>query len=336
MFENLPDNPLKNITEYPTNYRFNLPPHNWSLITKSSQLDNVPGGPRRSLFNSASKSSFDRRGRMWRYGDLLSLQGGEFNSNLNSSPADKKGRQGKKGLQRNDGSSPTRKDDKYGFQFLWNPTSYGTSTAISNNVVASANDSYAAGNVFQGTGTISFEIHLNRINDFACFKSTSETDLSRYYGPISGYEDNNNAYLNLFKDLKERGTLADLEFLYRMVNGSAVKNLANRETSDIGILIPQLIRVDIGPYSQVGSITGLSVAHQMFTEDMIPIMSTVNISVQVVSNYGYNSNLVLDAGSGGDGGNPNNPNPLPQPKISLEKQRTQSRLRSIERRRGNQ
>jgi hypothetical protein len=57
-------------------------------------------------------------------------------------------------------------------------------------------------------------------------------------------------------------------------------------TADIGFLMPTLLNIDVGPLSYIGYVTSMSVNHTMFTQDMIPIQSTVNISLNLLATAG--------------------------------------------------
>ena len=301
---------------WPSGYKFNLPPHSWSLPVSAAEHERLPGKTRTGVINSGSSTlSYSRRGKIWRYATLASLVdnsdsgfvnklkswNGVWNSvgNVAKNAINPTGILGigqnilgvkeawdtrNENIQ-NAPKDAARRKENYGFQFMWNPTAYQASTGVSQNVVPAATDALAFLNLFQGTGTVQFQLQLNRINDFACFKSNSSSNLSQYYGPTAGLGNPN--YAALIADLKKRGTLADIEFLYKTINGDNLLNSANQSTSDIGIIIPTLVRVDIGPYTQVGIIQSLAVKHLMFTQDMTPILSTVDINLQVLSAYGF-------------------------------------------------
>jgi len=86
------------------------------------------------------------------------------------------------------------------------------------------------------------------------------------------------------KDLLTYGTEADLEYLYRTVNGSGWKGIGGRETSNIGYLMPALIRLDLGQQKFVGVVSSVEVNHLAFTRDLVPIRTDVNISVDLRAN----------------------------------------------------
>jgi hypothetical protein len=276
-------------------FQFNLPPHKWSLPLDTNNLDVLPGKTRTSFSNNNWGAGHkERRGKIWRYTDLSPFQpnyaptGGGPKSRVtlkNKSKAQIEAERIEYEQKKlNTQLENARKDNIYGFQFLWNPTEYATSTAVSSNVIPAATDALSFLNMFQGTGTINFSLQINRVNDFACFGSTVGTDFTRFYG--SSYTSAGDR-IKLINDLKRRGTLADIEFLYKTINGGFIKNAANIETSDIGIIVPTIVRVDIGPYAQIGIVNNISVAHKMFTQTMIPIVSEVSLGIQILSSFGF-------------------------------------------------
>lgn len=277
----------------PAGYKFNLPPHNWSLPADPVRVDtSVPGKPRRRISNNDSRSYLLTRGRIWRYAPLSSMLESPTSATDTSNYLKDSYSYFRK-YNRVD-PKPTftqntikqREDEKYGFQFLWNPTEYASSVGMTANVVPAASDTLSFLNMFQGTGTIQLQLQINRINDFACFKSVSTSDFNSFYGPMYTTVSSSEKSL-MVQDLRNRGTLADLEFLYKTINGPYLKSQTGIETSDVGILIPTLVRIDIGPYSQVGLINQLEIKHSMFTQAMIPILSTVTISIGLLSSYGF-------------------------------------------------
>ena len=313
-------------TSWPSGYRFNLPPHSWSLPVPAIEHEQLPSRARNGVINRGKPTTDrNRRGRIWRYADLPNVVDSSdpvvsgkwsFWSAISENPtsldsqgallgkkiveAFKKAQGIKTPEQIANEFRKEREKEKYGFQVMWNPKEYTTSTGISFNVTPSATDSLAFLNMFQGTGGIKIDIELNRVNDFACFKSKTGTNFSQYYGPLWRSDSD---YGVLISDLKRRGTLADLEYLYKTINGPNLKNIAQQDTSDVGILIPTLVRIDIGPYTQVGYISNLTVSHKMFTQDMIPIHSMVSIDFSMLSAYGFGNQDPENAQSVG---NPNN------------------------------
>jgi hypothetical protein len=257
----------------PKDFKFNLPPHSWSLPIRPSDINIVDSNATRT----PTIESFHglRRGRIWRY------QGLNYEVT-----------EGNTGTKSNVKSLDV---DKWGFQFLWNPDSVQVSVSLNMEVVPSANDIFRTVlGVFPGLESISVTIVLDRTNDFACFKAVSEEALSSY----SKY------YLNRFpgaekedvttqiKDLSKLGTGADLEYLFKTLNGAGTNtkewaNLLGKKTADIGFIQPALIAMQLGPtidaLSYVGWVNSLAVTHTAFTETMIPIRTQVNFSMNAVT-----------------------------------------------------
>lgn len=276
-------NPLAKINNTSANIKFNLPPHIWSLPTDQS------------LFNLGSTKKINpalRRARMWCYV-------GADNSNYSTYT-------GAGFAESNSAATASATlDTNWGFQFLWNPTQIGTSVQRNANLVPQALDGFAArATLFPGTEALSFVAVINRVNDFACFKALNlntgslpadladialDTTVFNHYSKSAGIAQPLN---NLIKDLITKGTMADIEYIFKMINGEGVngtswKNALGRKTADINFLAPTPVAVQFGPnadsLSYVGWVESISVSHQMFTEDMIPIHSEVTINMSTYS-----------------------------------------------------
>jgi hypothetical protein len=274
----------------PAGIKFNLAPHNWSL----------PINQRMFSTSSTSQTQSDqsgRRARMWCYlGASDSNYADKTQTNTTTAAVVAGGTNVAASL-----------DTQWGFQFLWNPTQIGTSVQRNANLVPQAMDAFAGrAPLFPGTEALSFVAVINRVNDFACFKSlslpsTTLTDLSKerldfilqgaasYYPKSAGAVQDTN---NLIKELMARGTMADIEYIFKMINGDGANgttwtNALGRKTSDINFLAPTPVAVQFGPnadsLSYVGWVESISVSHQMFTEDMIPIHSEVTINMSTYS-----------------------------------------------------
>jgi hypothetical protein len=285
----------------PGKYQWNLPPHRWSMPRVAmSDGNNMPDG-------SKKQPSDDRyrRGRIWWKA---------------SDPS----------IGTTDGFGNTTKIDNsdrlYGFQFLWNPTSFGTSVGVQMDATPNANDRFLATvGAFPSTETISFNIEINRINDFACANQLFKrpTNIGNILGNgtsnnfitpaevarfLPFYQNNGSFTASLLKngrkksvenklvDLYQRGTLADIEYLYMAINGPGPgstasggdhwKNGRGIITADIGFLMPTILNIDIGPLSYMGYVTNMGINHTMFTQDMIPIQSTVQVSFNLLATAG--------------------------------------------------
>ena len=311
--QNKKDKDKKPPTE-PLNYRWNLPPHKWSLPVRPIDIKAM-----QDLYNDSSNSSFGevddryRRGRIWWYANT---------KNQYSTDGGKNKKDQVEGEAR-----------KYGFQFMWNPETFSTSVSLNTEVTPTPLDRFVGvAGAFPSGETISFTIRIDRTNDFACFRNLLKKDYGNSLKLISPavlnipqfpLNDAGNAarlaaraaaeavnqsvptfdqlatYYNLgfslapgesmskkIKELLELGTLADIEYIYKAVNGPNWKSISGRDTSDIGYLSATLLRVDIGPSSYVGYINSLTINHISFSQDMTPMRSDVQISMNLMASAG--------------------------------------------------
>ena len=259
-------------------YSWNLPPHKWSLPLDPSNVSNTVKSPRTNLHTK-------RRGLIFlgrKYNGVTKTSGqtgntfGTFSSN-------------------------------YGFQFLWNPETFSQSTSVNWGITPNQNDVGALlTGLVSANSTLDFTLRIDRTNDFACAKTlsvysdaglskipelaqfnvakdVSTTEIAKFY--IEGKAPNSEPDFakNIdakIKDLLKRGTEADLEFLYRTINGDGY-NLLGVNTSNISFLLPTIVRIDLGPQRLVGMIQSLNVTHLAFTREMIPIRSDVTLSIDL-------------------------------------------------------
>jgi hypothetical protein len=175
---------------------------------------------------------------------------------------------------------------------------------LSQSVTPSATDVFrASAGIFLSQETVSISIIVDRTNDFACIKGT-DSEISgltfdskgfdKYYKNRYPFEAQQTFDTELTK-LVKLGTMADIEYLYKAINGPGLNNgqwsnLLGKQTADIGFLTPRIIAVQFGPdvnaISYVGQAMSLSVNHISFTETMIPIRSQVTLNLMVFSGYG--------------------------------------------------
>jgi hypothetical protein len=178
---------------------------------------------------------------------------------------------------------------------------------------------------FPATESIAFNLEINRVNDFACANAALKrpTNIGSTLGGgtsnnfitsadvaklLPYYQNNGSFSASLIKngkkktvedklvDLFQRGTIADIEYLYMAINGAGPgstasggdswKNGRGIITADIGFLMPTLLNIDIGPLSYMGYVTSMTVNHTMFTQDMIPIQSMVQVSLNLLATAG--------------------------------------------------
>ena len=305
-----------------SSYRWNLPPHAWSLPVDPSQISNT-------VISPSSDIHTKRRG--------LIFVGRKYDGNtVTIDPKTKKPVS----------SNIARFTDNYGFQFMWNPETFTQNTSVNWGITPSQNDKTAwLTGLVTANSTLDFTLRLDRTNDFACFASkgielkdltgqqfainqinsinskygfaqippVSGTLISEKFGLATYYRQGRapaseqDFALNLdakINDLIKRGTEADLEFLYKSINGDGY-NFLGVNTSNISYLMPTIVRIDIGPQRLVGMIQSVNVNHLAFTREMVPIRTDVTLSIDLrastsyaTSNFGANAAEIAAAPNG--------------------------------------
>jgi hypothetical protein len=269
------------IQSYPdSSYSWNLPPHAWSLPVEPDAIyDSV---------NKSYVSHSKRRGVIF------------LARKYNGASVTVDSKTGKKT------TTPSNYSKNYGFQFLWNPETFSQSTSVNWGITPDQNDPTALlTGLTTANSTLALSIRIDRTNDFAAsrakyvvekaFDFTTDRDeprpMSLYLSGLADFYKQGQApgssldfQKNMeekIKDLLNRGTEADLEYLYRTINGDGYKSKWGTTTSNISFLLPTIVRVDLGPQKFVGMVQSVSVNHLAFTRDMIPIRSDVNLSIDL-------------------------------------------------------
>lgn len=286
---------------------FNLPPHAWSLPVRPISVigDKQIYGYPASTSDGIHK---ERRGAIWWYSTGSEVGTADDTGQVTSASASKEAgltdAQRKEAEQKSKNSDGESKDFNYGFQFLWNPENISVAVARNMDVTPSSADRLrSVSGAFPGQESVQFSIVLDRVNDFAAIRSI----VGGKKGDRGAYPSFSQEFLNQYKyglsdstalgrismnqklyELSRYGTMADLEYLFKAINGAGPGTgwvtLLGKKTADIGFLSPTLLAFRFGPDVQeslsfVGWITNLSISHTMFTEEMIPLRTTVNFSV---------------------------------------------------------
>ena len=279
----------------PESMKFNLPPHSWSLPVDTTKTSSATYNVQNIRTNHAH-----RRARMWYYGGAAATA-----NNLGSSTPTT-------GSQTSNTATP--RDNYWGFQFLWNPEDFTTVTTRNANVVPSSLDKFSwSTGLFSAMEGIQFTIVIDRTNDFACIRGASGSMsysgiIAKYYAgnsypytPVNG--DKPVTAEDKLETLARLGTMADVEYIFKMINGSGQTdakgnsnvwaNALGRETADLAFLSPVAIALQLGPTSDslsyVGWIESLTVKHERFTQDMVPIHSTVTVNLNAFSRIALQS-----------------------------------------------
>jgi len=286
---------------------FNLPPHIWSLpIRPHAVVGPVVGSTIDAVVGTDIHRK--RRGAIWQYSTGYEIGTTDDTGQVTTAAADKAAGMTdaqRKAAEANSALSDGESTDfNYGFQFLWNPENISVAVARNMDVTPSSADRLrSVSGAFPGQENIQFSIVLDRVNDFAALKNLVGSKKAEK----SAFPSFSAEFINQYKyglsdsaalakismnqklyELSRYGTLSDLEYLFKAINGagpgSGWVTLLGKKTADIGFLSPSLLAFRFGPdatesLSYVGWITNLSINHTMFTEEMIPIRTSVNFSV---------------------------------------------------------
>lgn len=253
-------------------YSWNLPPHKWSLpvIPASDKRIVDTGKIAKDEIRDINAQNAYRRGRIYWFSRVGSKYVNAKKNNLG-------------GL-----------DPRYGFQFLWNPTEVTTSVAVNMEITPTIADKFVkVVGAFPSGEYLTLNVTLDRTNDFfalnavnAKTKTYASVGLDDYRdgglleAALSDPETRTSRFSDKIHELRKKGTIADIEYLYKAINGPGWTNVATGdESSDIGFLSPTLLKIDLGPISYIGYVQNLTVTHQSFTPSMIPIRSQVAIQL---------------------------------------------------------
>jgi hypothetical protein len=284
----------------PTDFQWNLPPHSWSLPVRPIELEG--NGFLGGQYRPAPESFHGlRRGRVWSWDspEEVTKYDQEFGKDTKGSAAVEKA-----GKADTNNSKILTPNYKYGFQFMWNPASVTSSVARNMDVTPSSADKLrVVSGVFPGQESVSFNVMLDRTNDFACARGLQKTGalaelkvLDSYYKNSYPTTSTKVTFEEKMGDLLKHGTMADLEYLFKAINGSGLgdgewASLLGKKTANLGYLQPTLMGVTLGPdrttsLSYVGWITSISMTHTSFTEEMIPLRTEVSFSIECFAGSG--------------------------------------------------
>lgn len=285
-------------------YSWNLPPHAWSLPVDPSVPGQLP-------LTTVKDGKVDRSNTVVGYGDKESA----FHSTRRGKIFVAYPYQKYTGAVDSSTGKVLENNDKfaqnYGFQFLWNPETFSQSTSVNWGITPNQNDIGALlTGLVASNSSIELTLRIDRTNDFAAAKlyyEGNEDYFAQYYtkGQAPGSSKDFSKNINKkIKDLLERGTDSDIEYLYRTINGGEYKAPWGPVTSNINFLMPTIIRLDLGQRRLVGIIQSISVNHLAFTREMLPIRTDVTISVDlrtstalITNNLGGTSDQVKAANS---------------------------------------
>lgn len=203
-------------------------------------------------------------------------------------------------------NAQTRVDkNKYAFQFLYNPgqitMAYKGTPAIDVTQYTSGSEDFANWTSADGGGTINFELVLNRMFDMKYYDKHGKLTKNRAYaGRVPKNSANKGTLFDEQKAIFNRGTMYDVEFLLRTTLGYTIPTQFRGNTADIGWLGGMPVEVHLGPGLRYwGTLSGFTVNHVIFDERMVPVFSTVNISINRIPDYATLPGATTDPGGGG-------------------------------------
>lgn len=171
--------------------------------------------------------------------------------------------------------------NRYGFQFLYNPTTvtmaWGGTPAADPGFIMSGKDTTPYITPSASSSTISFAVMLNRRPDLGAIETLgADAVASRsvdFYGKQISLTD--------IKEIEQRGTMYDVEYLLKTLVGfEQFSALRGYKTSDIGFLLGYTVEVHLGKNLRyLGTIAGFEVNHTHFTKDMVPVMGSISLVI---------------------------------------------------------
>ena len=180
-------------------------------------------------------------------------------------------------------NSPGNGDKPWGFRFAYNPSTISYSTAMDTSIDWMLADKDPA-NYIGGNVSIGFTLYLNRMPDM--------TELAGSKGKPGPYGKNYPRELREeeIQGILNRGTEYDIEFLYRVLNGDPKPSNNTlltytvggkpAVTSDFGYITGTPVWLKIhNNLRYKGSVASVSVNHVIFNELMVPMFSTVDITM---------------------------------------------------------
>ena len=175
----------------------------------------------------------------------------------------------------------------YGFQFQYNPgtvaMTYFTSPNVDVTMMTSGQEMFNLAGVSGSQGSVSFQVIINRIFDMSYYTPDGVlkpgVEASAIYSkpPAAGE----------FKDIYNKGTMYDVEFLLRVLMGTTMSSyLRGERTADMGWLPAMPVELHLGKSLRyLGTVNSLSLNHMIFNERMVPMLTTLDIAFARLPDY---------------------------------------------------
>ena len=204
---------------------------------------------------------------------------------------------------------------KYAFQFLYNPGTiqmdYAGAPAVDIGLELSGRDKIPLIGSAATSSTISFQLLINRMPDMkylgienTAANISSRQDLGREY-LVSNQDKFTKIYgqqvpVEDLEQIRDRGTMYDVEFLLRTLIGYALPStLRGFTTSDVGYLGAYPVELHLGKSLRyLVTVSSFSLNHTIFTENMVPVFTNMTINCNRLPDYPFNYAQLDSAYSG--------------------------------------
>jgi hypothetical protein len=181
---------------------------------------------------------------------------------------------------------------KYGFQFLYNPSTVqmgwgGATNSVDPGLYMSGKDATPYITPSQTSSWISFDLIINRMPDMALLNSRKPSGVLSNLEAVYGLSHSSSAtapsgeqYLTELQTIQELGTMYDIEYLLSTLVGfREFSALRGRYTADFGFLFGVPVELHLGKQMRyIGTILDFNVTHTIFSEGMIPIFTNISLT----------------------------------------------------------
>ena len=166
---------------------------------------------------------------------------------------------------------------KYGFRFHYNPSEISFSTqnidGVDPSIIVSGLDK--AMPVAADGASIGLTLYLNRIEDMSFLERDARGAWQQWRDLYAGKKVSSDD----LKQLAERGTAYDLEFLFRAALGRPYRTALRGTTADLGVIVGLPLLLNLGGRMRfMGRLSSLQYTHTSFTQNMIPMFTSVNLT----------------------------------------------------------
>lgn len=175
---------------------------------------------------------------------------------------------------------------KYGFQFMYNPSTvsmdYSGMPNVDQGFEISGQDKFVLYGTSITQSTIGFQLLINRMFDMKYYDSNGRLKPGAqraYAGKVPS--------LTAQKQIFNMGTMYDVEYLLRTLLGYTLKSyLRNNQTADMGYLGARPVELHLGKSLRyLGTVTNLKIDHVIFNEQMVPLFTNVQVGFARLPDY---------------------------------------------------